>query len=160
MELNAVCCGQQAAQDPFSHFATYIFFIVEFSVGPRFLFIATELRSAAFRRSLPPASLCLAQIPILQGFVPMMCVAGAAYGLLSLDVTSSSRNLRFFLGTCLRSSLSESSGILGLLSNFRGFEAAIWDKSLGWPRMVGSEEVVSFRAAGRECSLDEIALLD
>lgn len=104
---------------------TYRFIIPAAFAVPRFLFNATELSRAAFLSSFPPANLCLAQTPMRQAFV-LMFVVGVAYGLLSLDVTSSSRNLRFLRGTCLRSSLSESSGILDLLSRFRDFDSVLW----------------------------------
>lgn len=69
--------------------------------NPLFLFIAMELNIAAFRSSLPPETFCLAQTPTRGCVLPMICVVGVAYGSLSLDVTRSSRSLRFSLHVLL-----------------------------------------------------------
>lgn len=89
-------------------------------------------------------------MPMRQAFVPMIWVAGVAYGLLSLEVTSSSRSLRFFLGTSLRSSLSESSGILALLRSFGGFESVEWDDFKERVMLVGDREEITVCTEGRE----------
>lgn len=84
--------------------------------------MAIELSVAAFRSSLPPENFCLAQTPTRGCVLPTICVVGVAYGLLSLDVTRSSRSLRFFLCTC--SWLSASSWVRDLFRYFRGAASA------------------------------------
>lgn len=91
-----------------------------FSCKLLFLFMAIQLRIAAFRSSFPPTNLCLAQAPALQALVPIMWVAGSAYGLLNLEVTRSSRSRLFFLWVGSSSSPSMLSSSLGRLSDFHG----------------------------------------